>query len=516
MKKETGFEYVVDRIDTLTPFGKAALKAETAFFPGEEIKLRNEYGKLEAILKFVNAGGVSDELLHVLSGIKDIRYTIERSGNEALSVPELFEVKSLLIKMEKLAEILSAGKVKIPDDYHPSVPAALLGRLDPRKERTETFYIYDEYSENLMTARKRKKETEEAVRKERKRQSGHIKEKYNIELTLRFEFKVSKTNPEKLNRLKEIPELAEIDEDYVSATFALKNTAEIDELMRKTDDAALAIEKEESIVREALSRDIADNKKELLKNCAKIGEFDFALAKARYAEKHNCVIPEIRDEHVIEIEGGRHLQAEDALALKNKPYFPVSISLKDGVTCLTGANMGGKTVSLKLVGLVSLLAQHAFFVPCERAAVGLSSFTHILIGDNQSVEKGLSEFGSEMAELKEAIDNAKERSLILIDEIAGGTNPAEGLALTKGVAEYLEDKPYISLLVTHFDGICENNIQVAGSADGRMDYRLFKTSKDKKVPRDALFTAKMLGVNDKIIEKARKHLEEEEYDERQT
>ena len=88
--------------------------------------------------------------------------------------------------------------------------------------------------------------------------------------------------------------------------------------------------------------------------------------------------------------------------------------------------MGGKTISLKLAGMVSILAQYGFFVPCAEARVGLSNYMQILIGDSQSIERGLSSFGSEMEELKEIFDNSKERSLLLIDEIASGTNPAEG------------------------------------------------------------------------------------------
>jgi DNA mismatch repair ATPase MutS len=92
--------------------------------------------------------------------------------------------------------------------------------------------------------------------------------------------------------------------------------------------------------------------------------------------------------------------------------------------------MGGKTVSLKLAGMIPILAQYGFFVPADNARIGLSNYMQILIGDSQSVERGLSSFGSEMEELKEIIDRSQDRSLFLIDEIASGTNPVEGLALT--------------------------------------------------------------------------------------
>ncbi|MEG1585062.1 MAG: hypothetical protein RR361_08425, partial [Anaerovorax sp.] len=214
-------------------------------------------------------------------------------------------------------------------------------------------------------------------------------------------------------------------------------------------------------------------------------------------------------------------------------YCPVSISLKDGVSCITGANMGGKTVSLKLAGLVAILTQYGFFVPCGSAEVGLSNYMQILIGDSQSVERGLSSFGSEMEELKEILDNSKDRSILLIDEIASGTNPVEGLALTKSLVFYLKEKPYISLITTHFDSVTVGeglvNLQVMGLANAdfdrldkelkyadrkerinvisrHMDYRLYVVQNEKEIPKDALNIAKMLGIQEEIICKAKEFI----------
>jgi len=203
------------------------------------------------------------------------------------------------------------------------------------------------------------------------------------------------------------------------------------------------------------------------------------------------------------------------------------------VTCITGANMGGKTISLKLSGQVPMLAQYGFFVGAKSAKIGLSNYMQILIGDSQSVERGLSSFGSEMEELKEILDNSMERSVVLIDEIASGTNPIEGLALTKSVVDYIIEKPYITLITTHFETVTEKegvvNMQVRGLADADfkllnreiqyakrrdriniiskyMDYRLYRVEKQGEVPKDALNIAKMLGIDAEIIEGAKKYI----------
>jgi len=534
-RSETGLDYVISNININTPFGKRIIKEKAPFFPGEENLLRQEFQKLECILEFIKQNPEScNELLRIFMEVKDISFTIARSGKDALSVVELFEIKSLLLKMDKISKILLSARTHIPEDYLLADLEPLIARLDPRNDRMDTFYIYDEFSQELSEARKRKIELEGSIRREQKKQKENIKQKYGIELTPKFEYMVSKTSSEQIKMIREIPELAQSDEDYVSVTFSIKSTEEVNDFLRDMDKSLEIIEEQELAVREKLSGEIGAYVKELLENCEKIGELDIAVSKSVYALKSNCVTPEIVEGHIIEITEGRHLQVEDLLNSKNKKYCPVSIAISDGVTCITGANMGGKTISLKLVGLISLLTQNAFFVPCKKAVIGLSNYMQILIGDNQSLERGLSSFGSEMEVLREILDSRKDRSLFLIDEIASGTNPKEGFALTKSLVFYLKNKPYISLITTHFDSVAEggdvNNMQVIGLANADfdkldreiryadkreriniiskyMDYRLYKVTKDEKVPKDALNIAKMLGINEEIIENAKKYLE---------
>lgn len=533
-RSETGLDHVMQSINVMTPFGKKRMKDIVPFMPGDEDLLNDEFRKLEELLALSGEKPQTVEMLiEVFMDMKDISFTIERSRNNALSVVELFEVKSLLLKMKQVIELLEAAGHQLSEEFILIDTMELLDTLDPRRDRMNTFYIYDDFSEVLGGLRKRKRELEISVRKAQKVIKQQVETKYGITLTPKFDYCVSKSNKELVKIIKEIPELAAGDEDYLSVTFVLKNTGEIDEVVREMDLLNEKIEEEELRIQEELSKEVYRFSGILLKNCDKIGELDFTLSKAIYARNHNCVKPQLVSGHTIEIEEGRHLVVEEILNQKNKPYCPVSISLQDGVTCITGANMGGKTVSLKLVGLVAMLTQYGFFVPCSAAKVGLSNYIHILIGDSQSMQRGLSSFGSEMEELKEILDQSKDRSLILIDEIASGTNPVEGLALTKSLVAYLKAKPYISLITTHFDSVTVGegikNMQVRGLANadfaklekelryanrrGRieiiqkyMDYRLYHAGNDEEIPKDALNIAKMLGIYDEIIENAKKLL----------
>ena len=533
-RRETGLDYVMQSINLNTPFGKRILKETKPFFPGEEAELREELDKVETMVGFAGANSrLVDEIQQTFMEVKDVAYSINRAANQTLSVVEIYEIKSLLLSMRKLTQIgTKGGEWVLPAEYKPEDTTELLDILDPRRDRINTFYIYDEFSETLRELRGKKREFEIAIRKEQKVKRDEIKKEYGIMLTPKFDIVVAKNKPD-FEKVKAIEDLELVDQDYMSATFQLKANEAIYALMRQMDDLHAQLDEEEERIRKVLSEDIYRFAEILTDNCERMGELDVALAKALYAMAHDCVKPEIAEEHVVEIEDGRNLQVEDILKSKGKPYCPVSISLADGVTCITGANMGGKTISLKLSGQVAILTQYGFFVPARKARVGLSNYMQILVGDSQSLERGLSTFGSEMEELKEILDHSVDRTLLLIDEIASGTNPVEGLALTKALVDYLIEKPYITLITTHFETVTETegviNMQVRGLADADftllnreiqyarraeriniiskyMDYRLYRVEKQGEVPKDALNIAKMLGISSEIIERAKKYI----------
>ncbi|MDO4744945.1 MAG: hypothetical protein Q4B18_00150 [Bacillota bacterium] len=531
-RRETGLDFVVNAIDIQTPFGVKYIKAHKPFLPGQEEALREELMRVECMMQIASESPKDIETLQeTFMVMKDNTFSIERAASSVLSVVEIFELKTLLLQMEKILKLNE--KLGFPQEFVLEDTGALLDVLDPGGDRLNTFYIYDSFSEKLGELRREKKEKEREIRKQQKARKEFVKEKYGLALTPKFEIVVSKSDQNSIKMIDEISELTRTDEDYMSVTFALVATEEVEGLMKECDLLMSNIEEEELSVREQLSEEISKYETVLLDNCLRIGRLDVTLSKALYAEKHNCVMPEIVDEHILEFEDGRHLQLEEVLKTKGGVYCPVSISLKDGVTCITGANMGGKTISLKLAGMVSILAQYGFFVPCKSARVGLSNYMQILIGDSQSIERGLSSFGSEMEELKEILDNSKERSLLLIDEIASGTNPAEGLALTRSLVDHLKQQPYITLMTTHFETVTEDkdvkNLQVLGLAEADftkldreiryanrrqrievigkyMDYRLVVVESSRQVPKDALNIAKMLGIDKSIIERAKDYI----------
>ena len=531
-RSETGLDYVVGALNLLTPFGTRIIKEQKPFFPGQEEELRAD---LERVQRMLDIAAANERDISVLQEtfmmMKDNSFTIERSANAALTVVEIFEIKSLLLLIDKVRK--TADRVLLPEEFVPGDITELLDILDPGKDRLNTFYIYDSFSERLAGLRAEKKELERESRKAKKKRKSELLTRTGLNLTPKFDITVSKSDSERMEMMKEISELVKSEEDYMSVTFVLAPTEEDNEIQKRIDQVVADIEEEELKVREELSKEIHKWEEVLLDGCERIGRLDITLAKALFAARTNCVMPQIAEEHVVEFTDGRHLQVEEIVKKKGGEYCPVSLSLSQGVTCITGANMGGKTVSLKLVGMIAIMAQYGYFVPAASARVGLSNFMQILIGDSQSIERGLSSFGSEMEELKEIMDNSRDRSLLLIDEIASGTNPAEGLALTKSITDYLKQQPFIALITTHFETVTEDkdvvNMQVTGLANADfdrldkelryanrreriniiqkyMDYRLTRVDNNREIPKDALNIAKMLGIDANIIEKAKQYL----------
>ena len=531
-RNETGLDYVVNSMNVQTPFGSRLIKDQKPFFPGQEEELRAELARVQRMSEIAGANEREISVLQeTFMMMKDNSFTIERSATAALSVVEIFEVKSLLLLIDKVRK--TADRVLLPEEYVPGDITELLDVLDPGKDRLNTFYIYDSFSEALARLRTEKKELERESRKEKKKRKNELRAETGLNLTPKFDITISKNDTERIKMIEETSALVKSEEDYMSVTYVLAPTEADNQIQLRMDQVTADIEEEELKVREDLSREIHKWADVLLDGCERIGRLDITLAKALYARKYRCVMPEIASEHVIEFTDGRHLQVEEIVKKKGGEYCPVSISLNQGVTCITGANMGGKTVSLKLVGMIAILAQYGYFVPAAKARIGLSNFMQILIGDSQSIERGLSSFGSEMEELKEIMDNSRDRSLLLIDEIASGTNPAEGLALTKSITDYLKQQPFISLITTHFETVTEDpdvvNMQVTGLANADfdrldkelryanrrerigiiqkyMDYRLTRVDNNREIPKDALNIAKMLGIDAKIIEKAKQYL----------
>lgn len=274
-------------------------------------------------------------------------------------------------------------------------------------------------------------------------------------------------------------------------------------------------------IRKKLSAKIGPFVEMLQQSLLKIAKLDVLLAKAYLAIKYELCRPHICLENT-NLQQLFNPQIQAFLKEKNKNYQPIDICLKQEVTLITGANMGGKSVLLKTIAITQYLMQFGFYVPCKKAEIQPKELILLTIGDGQDEMQGLSSFGAEMLVLNRIINYANEgkKILALIDEPARTTNPTEGKALVKAMCELLNEKKAMSLITTHYSGInvkCKK-LRVRGFDDKKisgkldihqmedyMDYTLVEDN-EQQVPQEALRIAEMLGTSKELIERAKKYV----------
>ncbi|UTH13101.1 endonuclease MutS2 [Macrococcus equipercicus] len=178
-----------------------------------------------------------------------------------------------------------------------------------------------------------------------------------------------------------------------------------------------------------------------------MGELDYQLAKAKYGHSLKGVIPVIEDERTIDLPLVWHPLLDPATVVKN------SITFGDDIhsVIITGPNTGGKTVTLKTVGLIVLMAQSGMMIPAaEGAALSIYHEVFCDIGDEQSIEQSLSTFSSHMTNIVSILQEMDDRSLVLFDELGSGTDPAEGAALAMSILDRCLEKDVMTMATTHY------------------------------------------------------------------
>ncbi|MDQ0873437.1 DNA mismatch repair protein MutS2 [Paenibacillus sp. V4I3] len=268
----------------------------------------------------------------------------------------------------------------------------------------------------------------------------------------------------------------------------------------------------EKILR-ALTELVAEQVDLLVLDVDQLAELDFTFAKAGLARELKATMPRINDRGFIKIKRGRHpLIAADSVV-------PLDLELGNDYSqiIVTGPNTGGKTVSLKTVGLLSLMAMSGLFVPAEEGSQ-LCVFDAIYadIGDEQSIEQNLSTFSSHMTNIISILRDMTPKSLVLLDELGAGTDPAEGSALAISILDYIHQIGCRIIATTHYSELKAYAYQKQGTINASMEFDIQSLSPTYRllvgVPgrSNAFAIAERLGLSKRIIEHARTQVGEED------
>ena len=471
-REDLGLKYVLDLLEPACPYGVKRLREEGFYAPEDAAALERELDNVETLRRALETD--RDAVLtlrHSLSGLKDLSGTFENCAAGTLSEVELFELTAFALRVQKLipeAEALEGYALLTGARFADLTDALRL--LDPSRSGRLSFFVEDARTPALARARGEKREIERQLR---------------------------------------------------------SPGADREALLRRRMEAVRDEERALAEIYAALSDALRPQLPALRQDAQAAGRLDAAIAKALLAERFPACRPAVGGE-TLRMTGAVHPQIAAALEQRGRSFTPIAIEMPRGVTVLTGANMGGKSVAIKTVTLNVALALMGCFVFCGRAEIPFFDRMELINRDFSNVESGLSSFGGEILRFNAAAERLRQGGLsfIAMDEFARGTNAMEGAAIARGVVRYLSDKNAVTLLATHYDGTAEfaaRHYQVRGlrslgdapaegtGTDGlrrienAMDYGLIPVEPGTECPRDALRICRILGLEEEIL----KNIEDE-------
>ena len=467
-------KWVFMQLKLESQYGRNALSEIRPYNKDEVLKLRNCFLELGHIIEVFKA---KPDLFPILNNIfKELRYICgsinNLKNNLVLGETELFEIKNFAILVSDLFEAAKSEDI-LPQKLIDIDLKPVIKLLNPDSIVTRSFYIHECWSEKLKEIRESKK---------------------NIEAKI----------------------------------LSAKDSLEKEEFRKKRAEIAGYERDEELEVRKKLTLQLKEHETALEFTAKNIGFFELTLAKAEMADKFGCCLPEIYDsdsDKPIVVEMAREPEITESLRKSGKSFTPVSIEVQNGVTLLTGANMGGKSVALKTIALNTDLARFGFMPFAQKMALKIPEFVKVISGDLQNAIQGLSSFGAEIVELTELLKKLdKSSGLAVCDELGRSTNPYEGSRFVQALSDRLQSSSSYGIIATHYDGIKTEGAvyyQVAGlrrlleeeaknksiscsNLNELMDYHLIKSSETSIVPREALKIGTLLGLPETFIQSLKK------------
>lgn len=280
--------------------------------------------------------------------------------------------------------------------------------------------------------------------------------------------------------------------------------AAIVELNNQFRDLELKEEEEIRRILDRLSRLAEAFDVEILENQKIISRIDFLAAKAKFAINNEHSAPKVNDEKIINLKQARH-------PLLTGKVVPIDVAIGgDYLTLIiTGPNTGGKTVSLKTVGLVTLMAQTGLYIPAEENSI-INVFDDIFldIGDTQSIEMSLSTFSASLTNVVKILNQASEKSLVLLDEVGSGTDPTEGAALAISILDNLRKRKVMTFATTHYSELKYYAVDTDGVMNASVEFDVNTLSPTYRLEigtpgkSNAFEISKRLGLDQAILENA--------------
>ena len=522
--KEGSLISIIDQ--TITSMGGRLIRKWTQY-PIRDINKINQ--RLDAVTDFVQHSRIRSDLRGILKSIGDLERLISKicvrrcNGrdlvaieNSLKNIPNLMDTLSGLenVLIQKLTNELNALEELVVEIGKAIVDEPPISISEGRIIREKYNQRLDEYRE-LAYSGKKWIANLQALEREKTRIPS-LKVGYNK--VFGYYIEVTKTHLEK------IPETFIRKQTLVNAErYITPELKEYEEKILSAEDKMAELEYE---LFEHIRSKVAFNAAAIQQNAQIIAQLDVLSSFAELAESENYVKPIVDNRSQIEIHEGRHPVIEKFLTVGDEFISNDTLidNKNDQILIITGPNMAGKSTYIRQVGLITLLAQMGSFVPAKSAQIGVVDRIFTRVGASDNLSGGESTFMVEMTEMANILNNATDRSLILLDEIGRGTSTFDGLSIAWSVAEYLHNNPKVSaktLFATHYHELTElelilsrvKNYNIAIKEWGDQIIFLRKIVQGGCDHSYGIQVARLAGLPDDVINRAREVLANLEADE---
>ena len=488
-------------------FSKKISQNLVPIFSFEEALLAQE--KTKFIWNLLEKG----EKLELIS-LKSLKNLFEKASKRGFFLPiELVEIKKWFITLKKLSSYLKDSPfISLLTLYSEikEVEIYLDKILDYEKAE-----IKDKASYNLFIIRKRLKEAQEILFSKLEKIKEHFYKKGYLQenlFTQREGRYVLPVKTEYKNKVKGI--LHEVSQSgatvFIEPVSIISLSNEIEDLRYKEQREIVKILKE-------VSQEIFNFSSLFFKLEKIYVDFEITFAKASLGKLYRGKFPIIKKEGLIKIRSGIH----PLLILKKQEKLSQKVIYNDFIIenglLISGPNLGGKTVSLKTIGILTLMGQSGFPIPVEEAEIPVFSKIFVDLGDDQDIIEGESSFSSHLKSLKEILDTADENTLVLLDEPGKGTNPEEGVALVAAVINELLKRKTKIVITTHSQFLKTLALKIKGLKLATMEYNLETKEPTYRLIYNvwgeslAFDLAKKIGLPEEILKEAINYLKNKEY-----
>ncbi len=479
--------------------------------------------RLDAVEFLINNDNYTEQLSQLLDQIQDIERLTSKLCSNLANPKEIIKLKNSLQKCIQVKQFLKKNDIKLLQTLNSQIDTKLKTIIkeientiidDPPADINKGNLIKSEVNKKLDKLRSKIKKSRTWMIDFEKKQKKitkipTLKIKYNK--VFGFYIDISKTHLDKVPKEYTRKQTLVNSERYIT-----QDLKEHEELILNCDEKCQKIEKE---IYNKLIKNITDQVLLIKKAAASIAYLDCIISFAKLSKTNHYHRPKFNKKNIIDIKQGRHPVVENLLMMDQ--FIPNDIYLspsKNQLLIITGPNMAGKSVLIRQVALITLMAHMGCFVPAKSANISLTDRIFVRSGASDSIAQGLSTFMIEMLETAYILNNATNQSLVIMDEIGRGTSTYDGISIAWAIAEYLVTKPNKqakTLFATHYHELQQlqqlypdlvNNYSLAVVEKNKKPVFLYQFQNKAAEHSFGCSVAKLAGVPKQVVQKAQQIL----------